>query len=60
MFECGRNILNRLDVTYKRSCMATTKVKYFENMLEILVNHNDRHNAPFSNEKIRQAVIKVM
>ena len=25
IFECGRNILNRLDVTYERACMATPK-----------------------------------
>ena len=40
--------------------MATPKDKYFEKMSETLVDHNDRHNAPFSNEKLRQAVSKVM
>ena len=25
IFECGMNLLNRLDVTYERACMATPK-----------------------------------
>ena len=40
--------------------MDTMKDKYFEKILETLVNHNDRHNAPFSNENLWQAIIKVM
>ena len=27
IFECGRNILDKLDVTYERACMATPKDK---------------------------------
>ena len=27
IFECGRNILDRLGVTYERACMATPKEK---------------------------------
>ena len=40
--------------------MAAMKDKYFEKILETLVDHNDRHNAPLSNEKLRQAVSKVV
>ena len=40
--------------------MDTTKDKYFEKILETIVDHIDRHNAPFSNENILQAVSKVM
>ena len=29
-------------------------------MLETLIDHNDCHNAPFSSEKLWQAVIRVM
>ena len=47
-------------MTYERECTETTKDKYFEKMLETLVNHNDRHNAPFSNEKLWQAFSTVM
>ena len=37
IFECGRNILNILDVTYEQSCMATPRDKYYTKMLETLV-----------------------
>ena len=40
--------------------MATMKDKYVENMLETPDDHNDRPNAPLSNEKLRQEVSKVM
>ena len=45
---------------YERACMATPKDKYFEKMLKTLVDHNDCHNAPLSNDKLQQAVSKVM
>ena len=51
---------DRLDVTYERACMATPKDKYYEKMLETLVDDNNRNGAPLSNEKLRQAVGKVM
>ena len=40
--------------------MATTKEKYYTNMLYTLVDYNDRNNAPCSNEKLQQEVIKVV
>ena len=40
--------------------MGNTKDKYYTKMLETLVNYNDCNNAPFSNEKIRQAVSRVV
>ena len=52
--------MNRLAVTSERACMATPKEKYHTNMLETLVDYNDCNNAPFSNEKIRQAFSKVV
>ena len=60
IFKCGRNILDILDVTYERVCMATPKDKYYEKMLETLVDDNNRNGTLFSNEKIQQAVSKVM
>ena len=60
IYECGRNLLNRLEVTFEQACMAKTKDKYYMKMLETLVDYNDRNNEPFSNEKIRQAVRRVM
>ena len=60
IFECGRNILNRLDVTYKQECMATPKDKYYTKLLKTVVDYNDYHNAPFSNEKLQQSMSKVI
>ena len=45
---------------YERACMATPKDKYYTKMLENLVDYNDHHNAPLSNEKLRQEKSKVM
>ena len=60
IFDCGRNILKRLDVKYEQACMATTKDKYYMKMLETLFDYNGRNNAQFYNEKLRQAVSKLM
>ena len=51
IFECGKNILNILDMTYERACMATPRDKYYGKMLETIVDYT---NAPLSNEKLRQ------
>ena len=60
VLNCGANILNRLEVTYERACMATIKEKYYTKILETIVDYNDRNNAPLSNEKLRHTVSKVM
>ena len=52
IFECGGNILNRLDVTYEQACMDTPRDKYYTKMLETLVDYNDHQNAPLSKEKL--------
>ena len=53
VFECGRKLLNRLDID-------TPRDEYYTNLLETLVNYNDRNIDPLSNEKIQQAVRRVM
>ena len=58
--EYVSNILNRLDVAYEQACMANPRDKYYMNMLETLVDYNYCHNAPLSNEKLRQAISTVM
>ena len=60
IFKCGQNILNRLDVSYEKACMVTPRYEYYTNLLETLVNYNDRKNGPLSNKKIQQAVRRVM
>ena len=52
--------MNIIDVLYERACMATPRDEYYTKMLETLIDHNDRHNAPLSSEKLQQAVSKVM
>ena len=59
IFECGRNILDRLDVTYQKAFMATPKDKYYNVLLDTLVKDNNLKVKPLSNDKIRQAVGKV-
>ena len=41
LFKCGKNILNRLDATHKRACMAISRDIYCTEMLKTLTDHND-------------------
>ena len=36
IYECGRNLLDRLEVTYQRAFMATPKDKYYNALLDTL------------------------
>ena len=60
IFECGRNLLDRLDVTYQRAFMATPQDKYYNAFLDTLVKDNNLKGKPLSNDRIQQAVGKVM
>ena len=40
--------------------MANPQDEYYTKMLETLIDHNYCRNAPFSSEKLQQAVIRVM
>ena len=60
IFECGGNILDRIDVMYERACMAISKDKYYTTLLETLVDDNNRNGALLSNEKLQQAFGRVM
>ena len=53
IFECGGNILDIIDVTYERACMATPKDKYYTKLLKTLVDDNNRNGSPLSNENIK-------
>ena len=52
VFECGRNNLNRLDVSYKRACMVTPNEEYFTDILDYLLEHNHCHGTPLSSKKL--------
>ena len=57
IFECGRNILDQLDVKYQRAFMATTaEDDYYKEMMKSLIKANNE-GGKLCNEKIRQAVI---
>ena len=60
IYKCGRNLLDRLDVTYQRAFMATPKDKYYNALLDTLVKDNNLRGEPLSNGKIQQAVGKVI
>ena len=60
IFKCGRNILDRLDVTYQRAFMATPQDKYYNALLNTLFKDNNCKVAPLYNDKIRQELGKVM
>ena len=56
IYECGRNLLDRLDVTFQRAFMATPENKYYNSFLDALVKHNNLMGEPLSNENIQKAV----
>ena len=60
IFECGRNLLERIDVIYQQAFMATPQEKYYNALLNNLVEDNNCKGAPLSNKKFRQEVGKVM
>ena len=38
LFECGKNLLNRLDATCERVCMANSRNKYYTEILKTLTD----------------------
>ena len=60
IFKGGRNILNRLDLTYERSWMTTQEEEYYRDLLETMNEHNDRTNTPLSKEKLRQQINTIL
>ena len=60
VFKCGRKLLDRIDMPYKRAFMATPKEEYFKDMLDHLNEYNDRHGQLLSSKKLQDAVIRVM
>ena len=56
IFECGRNILDQLEVTYQRAFMATQEDEYYKDMTKSLIKTNNK-GGKLCNEKIQQSVI---
>ena len=59
IFKCGRNLLDRLDVTYQRAFMTTPQDKYYTRMLENLFEMNNCNGETLSNENLRQSASDV-
>ena len=58
IFECGRNLLDQLDVTYQQASMATSaQHEYYREMTKILIKVNIRSDGKICNEKIHREVI---
>ena len=60
LFEYGKNLLNGIDDTYERACMATPRDRYYTEMFNTLTGYNDLKNIPLSNVKIREEILKVI
>ena len=41
IFECGKNILNRIDATCKRACTSTPRDKYYTELNRTITDCND-------------------
>ena len=60
LFECGKNLFNKLDATCKRACMTNSKEKYYTEIYRTLTDYNDRNNTPLSNAKTQEEMRKVI
>ena len=67
IFECGRNILYQLDVTYQRVFMASpvregyympspARERYYDQLAKSLINSNAGTDGAINNDKINQAI----
>ena len=52
IFECGKNVLNKLDAIHKGACMANYRDQYYTKFSRTLTDFNSRNDAPLSNENI--------
>ena len=58
IFECGRNLLDKIDVTYQQAFMATSaQDEYYKDMTKSLIKANIGSDGKICNKNIQQAVI---
>ena len=60
VIECRRKILERIDVSYERSYMATPKEEYFTEMMEHLNEYIEPQGQRLSIKNLEDDVIRVM
>ena len=58
--EYGKNILNKLEATWKWACMENSWDKYYKELLRTITDFNNRNDVPLFNEKIQEAIHKVI
>ena len=66
IFECGRNLLDQLDVTYQRAFMASpvregyytspAREKYYVQLAKSVINSNVGSDGNINNNKLNQAI----
>ena len=66
IFECGRNLLDQLDVTHQRAFMASpvreeyytspAQERYYEQLTKSLINSNVESDQTINNDKLNQAI----
>ena len=61
IFECGRNLLDQLDVRYQRVFMATAaQYEYYKEMTKSLIKSNIGSDGKICNENIQRSVIDLI
>ena len=67
IFECGRNIMDQLDITYQRAFMESpvqkvhhmpspARERYYYQLAESLINSNAGNDGTINNDKLNQAI----
>ena len=66
IFECGRNILDQLDVTYQRAFMASPvregyytspeQERYYDQLAKSLISLNVGRDGTINNDKLNQEI----
>ena len=60
IFECGKNLLNKIDANFKLACMATPRDKYHTELFRTITDCNNCNDAPFSNGYIIDTINRVI
>ena len=58
ILKCGRNLLDKLDVTYQRAFMATSaQYEYYREITQSLIKANIGSDGKICNDNIHQSVV---
>ena len=70
IFDCGRNILDQIDVTYQRAFMATpvpeghyipspAQDRYYDTLAKRLINSTVKSDGTINNDKLNEAITQL-